>query len=313
MAHLTPDAHRLLATQHGVASTRQLTASGLSRDQVKRLEVDGALTLIVNTVYRSPSAPVTELTRCAAVCLAREGVVIAGPTAGRLWGFRRLPRDHRVHVLAPPASHPISAEWLVAYRTPALRDCDIVHRDDGIRVTSRSRTALDLARWLTPSDVLSVIEQAMRDGGLTDADMYEGAVELISPQRRWIDVFLNQLVRRTPGGPAESHPEVRVAAALAVRGVHGLERQHRITLPGYGAARFDLAVPALRWAIEIDLHPVHEETAGIASDQRRDLAARTAGWDVSRIGRRPYHERFDATIDQLVEEYRHRRLRKSAG
>lgn len=309
MAHLTPDAHRLLAVQHGVASVDQLLSCGLTRDQLKRLAADGALAHVLNTVYRSPSVAATDLMRCAAVCLARAGAVIAGPTAGRLWGFRRLPHDRRTHILAPPASHPVAADWVVPYRTSAFRPCDVVHRPDGIRVTTRARTALDLARWLSPVDLLSVIEQAMRDGSIPDAEMQAVAADLVSPQRRWATTFLTQLAHRTPGGAAESHPEVRVAEALRRAGVRGLERQYRTTLPGYGPVRFDLAIPCLRWAIEIDLHPRHEETDGIASDRRRDAAAVADGWDVTRIGRQAYESRFDATIDDIAADHRSRRRR----
>ena len=117
------------------------------------------------------------------------------------------------------------------------------------------RTALDLARFVRPDDLLSIIEQAMHDGHLTVEEMMAVAVDFISPQRPWLTTYLDQLVRRAGGAPAESDPEVRIRAALLAAGISGLERQYPIDLPGYGRARFDLAVPSLRWAIEVDVHP----------------------------------------------------------
>jgi very-short-patch-repair endonuclease len=108
------------------------------------------------------------------------------------------------------------------------------------------------------------------------------------------------LDRRLPGGPAESHPEVRVADALSRAGVVGLVRQHRIQLPGHGDVRFDLALPDLRWAIEVDLHPRHRETMGIASDTRRDRAAGAIGWSTSRITKAQYDCSFNETIAELT-------------
>ncbi len=300
MATLSSSAHALLARQHGVASTQQLLDAGLSMRRLQRLQHDGGLELVLRGAYRTPSAPVTELSQCAAVCSARPDVAIAGPTAGRLWGFRRLPPDQRIHVLAPPASNPAIARWVVPYRTAARHDHDVVERNDGIRVTSRQRTALDLARWLGPDDLLSVIEQAAHDGRLADDDFLEVAADWLSPRRPWARAFLQALDRRLPGGPAESHPEVRVADALSSAGVIGLVRQHRIDLPGHGEIRFDLAIPGLRWAIEVDLHPRHRETMGIAADARRDRAAGTVGWTTTRITKSQYDERFNETIAEVA-------------
>lgn len=305
--HLNEHAHRLFAAQHGVASVEQLETAGLTRRQLKRLEVHGAIIRVHNGAYRSPSVALDELGRCAAVCLARPQTVIAGPTAGRLWGLRRLPPDHRIHVLAPPASNPCVAPWIRPYRTEAFHAHDVVVRADGIRVTSRARTALDLARWLGPADLLSVIEQVMHDGKLAEADLFAVVADWLSPQRPWASKFLRQLDRRLPGAAAESHPEVRVADALVGLGVSGLVRQFPIHLPGYGSARFDLAVPDLLWAIEIDVHPRHDETEGRSSDQRRDVAALTLGWDTTRIERAAYEQRFAQSMVELHAEFRRRR------
>lgn len=305
--HLNEQAHRLFATQHGVASVEQLETAGLTRRQLKRLEAQGAIVRVHNGAYRSPSVALDELARCAAVCLARPLTAIAGPTAGRLWGLRRLPPDHRIHVLAPPASHPCVAPWIRPYRTTAFHVNDVVTRPDGIRITSRARTALDLARWLRPTDLLSVIEQVMHDGKLAEADLLEVVADWVSPRRPWASTFLRQLDRRIGGAPAESHPEVRVADALIGLGFSGLVRQFRIDLPDYGPARFDFAVPALRWAIEVDVHPRHDETEGRSSDQRRDLAALAIGWDTTRLERAAYEHHFARSMVELQTEYRRRR------
>jgi len=300
MARLTPPVHALLARQHGMVSVEQLDAAGCSPNEIRNLQRAGDLELVLRGVYRTPSVPITEAGRCAAVCLARPEVAIAGPTAGRLWQLRRLPSDQRIHVIAPRASQPTIARWVVPYRTDACHAHDVVERADGIRVTSRARTALDLARWLGPDDLLSVVEQVVHDGRLSDNDLLTVAVDWLSPQRKWIRNFIRALDRQLPGPAAESHPEVRVGDALRLAGIHGLVRQHRLKLPGHGLARFDLAVPDLSWAIEVDLHPVHREQMGIAADARRDRAAEAIGWFTSRIDEEAYVHRFHQTIAELV-------------
>jgi len=309
VVHLTRQAHELFARQHGAASVGQLLDAQLTARQIRHLEQAGSIAMVLRGAYRSPSVADGELSRCAAVCLARSDVAVAGPTAGRLWGFRRLPDDRRIHVLAPRASNPAIAAWVVPYRTDARHDIDVVGREDGIRLTTRSRTAFDLARWLRPDDLLSVIEQAMHDGRLTEGEMFDVAVDWLSPQRPWARRYLLMLERRLPGGTAESHPEVRVAIALVRLGVRGLVRQHRIELPDHRRARFDLAVPELRWAIEVDLHPTHRQTAGILADERRDRAANAIGWVTTRITKSQYDHDFDQTMARVAAEHADHRSR----
>ena len=285
MAHLTSAAHDHFARQHGVASVGQLLDSGLGHRQIERLERDGAIDLVLRGVYRSRSVRLDELGRCAAVCLLRRDVVVAGPTAGRIWGFRRLPLDRRVDVIGPPASQPTISSWVRVYRTAAIHDHDVVERPDGIRITTRQRTAFDLARDLGPDDLLSVIEQAMHDGRLHDDDLREVAVDWLSPRRRWARTFLLQLDRRIAGGAAESHPEVVVGEALAAAGVRGLV-----------ASRRD----------EIDIFPTHDETIGRLRDRRRDAASAAIGWTTSRLDRVTYESRLSGWARAFAGDLRAR-------
>jgi very-short-patch-repair endonuclease len=304
VTHLSTAAHDRLAEQHGVVSVGQLIEAGFTHDGIKRLESVGSLRLVLRGVYRSPSTPWDELQRCAAICLTRPDVAIGGPTAGRLWESRCLPKDRRIHIVAPPASNPAIAPWVVAYRTQAIHPHDVVDLGAGIRVTSRARTALDLARWLSDSELRSVIEQAMHDGRLSADDMRRVAVDWISPQRPWLSRFLRLLDDRVAGGPAESHPEVEFAIALRRHGVRGIVRQHQVILPDYGRVRFDLAIPSLRWAIELDIHPRHRETAGRRADRKRDQAATSEGWLVTRIDRDEYELGFADAVENVVRIYR---------
>jgi very-short-patch-repair endonuclease len=82
-----------------------------------------------------------------------------------------------------------------------------------------------------------------------------------------------------------------------------------VQLPGHGDVRFDLAVPDLRWAIEVDLHPRHRETMGIASDTRRDRAAAAIGWTTSRVTETQYDHRFNETIADLAALHSRLRVR----
>lgn len=304
MPHLPPSIHALLRQQHGVVATDQLVSSELGRRQIARLVEAGVLAPVVRGAYRTPSVPMSEPMRCAAITLAHPRVAISGPTAARLWGFRRSSSDRRVHVVAPRHWKVSDAPWCVSYRTDAIHDDDVIDRGDGIRLTSRARTALDLARHgLAGSALLSVIEQAAHDGRLTDAALRSVAVDWVNG-RPWARRYLAQLDERLRGGAAESEPEVRVGSALVSAGLHGLERQHSLDLPGYGRARFDLALPELRWAVEVDVFPTHAQVAGRRRDRQRDAAASSIGWTVRRIDAEHYRRHFDDMIVWLVADAR---------
>jgi hypothetical protein len=309
MATFPPAVLALLARQHGIAAHHELLAAGLTRHGIHALCRAENLIPVLKGVYRMPALPFNHAARCAAVCAAHPDVAICGPAAGRLWGFRCLPPDRRIHVIAPPRSQPTIESWVVPYRTAAIRTEDRIRRSDGIVVTSRERTALDLARHLPNDlDLLSVIEQAIRDGGVSDAAMRAVAVDFLSARRPWLTRFLLLLDGRLSGGAAESHHEVQLGDALAAAGIVGLERQLRIDLPGYGPARFDLAVPSMCWGIEVDVFPTHAETAGRRSDRMRDEAAASVGWDVTRIVESQFGSQFASTIAWLRGEFDQRRL-----
>jgi hypothetical protein len=278
VAVFTTEALEFLRSHHGVATAAELQQCGLSAPAVRSLLEAGNLASVLKGVYRIPAVTLDEPARCAAVCAAHPLLAISGPTAGRLWGLRRLPRDPRIHVLAPPASHPSIAPWVVPYRTAAVNPRDVVRRPDGINVTSRARTALDLARFVPSSDLLSIIEQVIHDGAVSEEELRDVALEWWSPQRPWIRRFLELLDRRLDGGPAESHGETILGDALAAAGLVGLARQFRIDLPGYGPARFDLASRACDWpSRSISIRRTRRRRDGSATPPATTQRGRWAG------------------------------------
>ena len=170
---------------------------------------------------------------------------------------------------------------------------------------------VDLTRYVEPFALASMIEHVLSRQMCTVATLARIAGQLATPGRPWARHFLSVLDQRHPGARAESEWEVRVFNALVQRGVLGLERQVCSVLPGYGRARFDVAVPALQWALEIDVHPDHGLEGG-AADKRRDRCARAIGWETERVGERDLVARFDATIADLVEAIDRRRAQVNA-
>jgi hypothetical protein len=306
LEHLDSQVLAWLRTHHSTVSSAVLEAAGVSVDQRERLVQRGVLQRVVNWSYHHTAVELDELGRCAAVCAARPDLIVAGPTAARVWMLRRSNCDEVVHVLAPPGSQPCRADWLVPYRTPLIFSEEIVVRPDGIRLTCPPRTVVDMARYLDDLALASLLEHAINLGYCTPATLRRTAMRMAARGRPWVRRFLRVLDARYRGAAAESEPELRVYAALRRRGVTDLVRQHPIMLPGYGRARFDMAIPELRWALEVDIHPEHRTTEGVANDNRRDDAADEIDWAVRRLAEGELSA-FGATIDSVVHTIQRRR------
>ena len=293
MVHLTRHAHELLARQHGVASTQQLLDSGLSAATAPPPPaVRQDLELVLRGAYRTPSAPDTELAR--ALRCAR--LAPTSPSPARQPGGSGDSAGSRPTIGSTCSRHRRATRrspdgWC---RTEPMRATitTSLERDDGIRITSRARTAFDLARWLGPDDLLSVIEQAAHDGRLDDGDFLDVAADWLSPRRPWARAFLQALDRRLPGGRR------RVASRGPRRRRSGPGRSARARAPASNrtprsrrASGSTSPIPELRWAIEVDLHPRHRETMGIASDTRRDRAAGTHRLDAPAASSEIQYER----------------------
>jgi very-short-patch-repair endonuclease len=302
-----PAALAWMRAHHASIPTAALAGSGGSPSRRRRRLVgDGTLRRVVDGAYLFEGVAETELARCAALCTSRPQLVVAGPTAARIWALRRTPADGLVHVIAPPRSNPCGAEWVRPYRTAMPVDEDIVRRRDGIRVTSPPRTVVDMARHVDEAALLSMIEQVI-ERGVTPTTLHRVAVRLEARGRPWVRRFLGLLEARTPGAPAESEWERRVHVELLRRDVSGLVRQHQVQLPGHGRVRFDLAIPSVLWALEVDVHPEHRTLDGTAQDNRRDAAAVAAGWVVTRVAERQLTNELGSTMDSVVAAIDRRR------
>lgn len=296
----------LAARQHSAITDVQMKQLGISSHQRRRLVEDGWLEYVLDGTYRLAGHGDLELARCVAACARPNGLIIAGPAAGRHWTWRRMPNDGLIQVLAPPASHPSTAPWLVPYRTSLIDPRDIVERHDGIRLTSPPRTAVDLMRYLPERDVRSVVDQIIAQKQCTALTMRRVAEPLATPGRPWARRFLELLDSRPGGGPPESDWESVVCHELVRRGVHGLTWQRWLDVPNWGPIRLDGAVEQLRWGVEVDVYPEHFTELGVDADDARDVACQAIGWCVSRVTGMRLETNFVGAIDSIVRVYEHR-------
>ena len=306
MASLSKPVLKWTADHHTVISADDLARLGITRSQRRQLVDDEILERVLDGAYRFPGLPNDELARCVAACSRPGRLIVEGPTAGRLSGFRRMPRDGLVWVIAPPASNPSVEKWLRPYRTAMIDPLHIVQRSDGIRLTAPPRTVVDLARHLTDHDLLSVIDQVESEGMSTAQTMWQVAFDLATPGRPWARRCLRILEQRPQHGVPASHWESRVVAALIERGIRELTPQRSLDVPGWGSVRLDASVDRVRWGVEVDVYPSHFTEDGGSRDRERDLACDAIGWRVSRVARPALQRDFNLAIDRLVKVFEQR-------
>ena len=306
MASLNKPVLKWTADHHTVISADDLARLGVTRSQRRQLVDDEILERVLDGAYRFPGLPNDELARCVAACSRPGRLIVEGPTAGRLSGFRRMPRDGFVWVIAPPASNPSVEKWLRPYRTAMIDPLHIVQRSDGIRLTAPSRTVVDLARHLPDHDLLSVIDQVESEGMGTAQTMWQVAFDLATPGRPWARRCLRILEQRPQHGVPASHWESRVVAALIERGIRELKPQRSLDVPGWGPVRLDASVDRVRWGVEVDVYPSHFTEDGGSRDRERDLACDAIGWRISRVARPALQRDFNLAIDRLVKVFEQR-------
>ena len=294
------------ARHHAVVTDADLTRLGVSRSQRRQLVEDKLLERVLDGAYRFPGLTRDELGRCVAACSRPSRLIVEGPTAGRLSGFRQMPRDGFVYVIGPPASNPSVEKWLRVYRTAMIDQAHVVERADGIRLTCPERTVVDLSRHLSDPDLRSVIYQVESQGMATPTAIWQVAADLATPGRPWARRVLRMLDQRPQSGVPESHWESRVVAALIDRGIRDLRPQRWLDVPEWGAIRLDASVDRIRWGVEVDVYPTHFTEEGGSKDRERDLACDGIGWRISRVARPALQRDFNLAIDRLMKVFEQR-------
>ncbi len=295
-----------LQRQVGHLTSRQLTAGGVGRTARQRLVDDGVFERSFKSVYRVATRRPTLEQRLVALSLAHPSGFVTGPTAGGYLGLRRMPRASQIHFCIPHDARIEIPHDVRVRQSTRVGPADVRRLENGILIANWPRLLFDLAADLTKASLTSVIDQVLRAGDCSLEDLGAISLRLCHPTRRGSDLFLRTLMERGDRKPVDSHPELDVLNGLLARGVP-VEPQDELRLPNGKRIRIDLAVPAVRWAVEVDVHPSHGLQPGIVSDKQRDRQLHLIDWEVERASEEELRKP-EALFDELAALYRHRLL-----
>jgi hypothetical protein len=286
------NAFALAARQHGAVARRQLDAIGLTREAVRHLVRQGALTRVDRDVFVVAATPSTFPRRvwCALLAAGAEAVA-SHRLAARLHRMRGFAKEgidvlvhERFHHHAPQgALHTTS--WLPAEHLGVV---------DGIPATTFARTLFDLAGLSSPKRlragrpfvheqrVARALDTAMGNGmPITDVAK---VLATMGKRGRPGTVLMRELVEARSGGyqPTESELEDLVIAVLSAYELPLPARQRHLggeELIG----RVDFTYMRPRLVIEADGRPYHTALLDQDSDRWRDTELVAAGWPVIRV------------------------------
>lgn len=300
MYTISPVLAAQVAATHGIVTTQQLADDGASTHQMRDLVSNAAIVRCHNGTYRVATAPDTFESKCAAACLADPSVVVTGPAAGYLWGFRHVRTPATPIVLVEHDRNPI-ASGVVIRRTNVLDDTHRVRRPDGIVVASPPRAWFDCGRDLEDAAFEALTEWVL-DHHSSMPTLWRTVREMATsgrPGSARVRRVLSQ--RPTWQRPAGSRLELRVLTALERAGLPRLVRQHALRLPNGVVVHPDGADPDIRWAVEVDHVTWHGGRLDAQRDKGRDRGLRRIGWQVERVTDQELRESFARVISELVE------------
>ena len=285
----------IASRQFGVLSREQAHGAGLSDRQINRRLAVSAWERLYPTVFRLDGTPRGWRQQLCAVSLwAGHGFALSHRCAAALLGFDRY-RDESIELtttrnlrLEPPAA---------AHRVSELSWRDVVSVER-FRVTSATRTLLDLAATESRDDLRASLDQALRRKWTT-LERLEVALESRrglgwGSLREWVHEY------RGGDGPSESELESRVLELFEAAMLPRPERQRTVRVAGK-LRRLDFRVPGTPVIIEADGYAHHSSARAFEDDRSRDNALLARGFVVLRWTWSALRERPDELVQQVLQ------------
>ena len=194
----------IAARQHGLITSDQIRAAGISDQQLRTLRRTGVLAAVAPRVHAVAGAPRSwEQSLCGKV-LAGGPLCIAGArSAAGLWRLDRFRRQH-MDLLAPaPVARRVHGARVHESNELASRDRTVL---EGIPVSTPARTIIDVARYVSPARLGAMLDDAVRRDLTTYQEVQHRFAELAARGRDGIATAREALSCRPDGAAVPDSP-----------------------------------------------------------------------------------------------------------
>jgi hypothetical protein len=254
---------RVADRQYGHVTRQQLLDLGVPSATIAYWVTNRRLIQVHTGVYAVGHAQHSALARAMAAVLAcGDQAILSHDSAAALWGVRTWPT--RPEVTAP---HQRRRKGIRTHRTQTLTRQDI-RRHHNIRVTSPSRSILDIESRLTDNQLTRAINELRLQKHLRDTELKR----LLAASTR-----IKDLIDPTQN-PTRSSKEDEFVAFC---------RDHGLPIPRTNCKLFGKEVDALfqeeKVIVEIDGWETHKSYRSFESDRKRDRVAAEHGYLTIRV------------------------------
>lgn len=245
-----------------------------------------------------------------ALSAASPGAWISHVTAARLrcqllppW----LSDSEELHLSKPRALPEVRRKGIVGHTVLTLDD--EVETADGIRISTRSRTWLDLARRLTLPELVCMGDELVRiprfglEGRSEPFATMDGLRTLVNRHPNLQGIVRARAALDLMRMGSDSGPETLLRLAMCDAGLPEPELQLPLRPGIQGSPTADLGYRRRRLAVQYD-GGHHLLPAQILSDRRRDKAFEAAGWTVLVLTRDDLANGFASAVARIKQTLR---------
>ena len=301
--HTTSDAlaSQKAAQQAGVIGRRQARDVGLSDRQIQRRVATSERVRILPGAFAFSAVPLTwwSWSFAAVVSLGTGGVLLAGLAAAvRRWVEPRFP----ITVAVPRESRPRwPREKLLAMRVPVASH-EVVNAD-GLPITTRARTAADIAHTLPLGAAQDVLDRLLVLGHITLPEL----TEAVYRSKRNGAAQARHLVA-TAADRAASTAERLAQRLFQDAGLLAFVANYPVRC-GRQVWKIDIAFVAAKVAVEINGWAIHRLPDRGRADYAKSADLQAAGWLVLTFTWNDLIERPHAVIERGRAALQGRELR----
>lgn len=291
----------IAARQLGLFTRTESRAAGATRSMTRHRLRRGRWVQVHADVFRLAGVPPSwEQSVRAAWLAAGPAAVVSHRAAAKIWEFPGVRTD--VELTLPFGHDPLLAGVRV-HHSRSLPPVDVVTCDD-LKVTSATRTLIDLSAVLDRGTLQGVLDHCLRQR-LTTTSFVTRRLDSLGRRGRAGSALLAVLLddtRRDHRRP-ESELERRLWELLVQLPGPLPVAQYEVRLPGGRRARLDIAYPDIRLGIEADSYAHHSSPSDWASDHTRRNALIAAGWRILPVTWEDVSHNPDAVLE-LVQRAR---------